>query len=106
MDIKTYLERLQTERGWSDDTRIDLLARFVEKDKSFVRLLEFLNGIVDFERKCDSAEFDIPQEKCPKCGESGNIENHDEPDEFGRLEVTCHSCGYQWNEPAKLESLG
>ena len=44
------------------------------------------------------AEFDEPQEKCPKCG-SGNITNEDGPDEFGRLPVTCHDCGYQWHEP-------
>ena len=44
------------------------------------------------------AEFDEPQEACPKCG-SANISNEDGPDDVNRLPVTCFDCGYQWHEP-------
>ena len=43
-------------------------------------------------------EYDEPQDKCPRCGESEDIVNEDGPTD-GRLPVTCHACGYQWTEP-------
>tara|TARA_Y100000034_G_scaffold33928_1_gene41523 strand:- start:28856 stop:29098 length:243 start_codon:yes stop_codon:yes gene_type:complete len=35
-------------------------------------------------------------DRCPECG-SVNVSNEGPEEDDGHMEVSCHSCSYQWN---------